>query len=63
MSNTVQHAYDVLKNLAEMDANGDLIFRGSAVDIIQAINELRDAERRLEVLVQDAVTVEYDEDG
>ena len=62
MSNTVQHAYDVLKNLAEMDANGDLIFRGSAVDIIQAINALRDAERRLEILVQNAITVEYDDD-
>lgn len=54
-------AMGTLKNMAEMDSSGDLIFKGKAIEIIQAINEASAAEMRLAKLLQEAITIRYDD--
>ena len=58
------HSYVLkrLKNMAEVDGDGNLTFRGAAVEIIETINIIDDAEEHLRELFQSYMTVEYDND-
>ena len=55
------HSYVLkrLKNMAESDGDGNLTFRGTAVEIIETINIIDDAEEHLRKLFQSYMTVEY----
>ena len=58
-----EFARKMLKNFAEDDPDieGGIIFKGIAVELIEAINELDDAEMKLHRLLHKAVLGKYNE--
>jgi len=52
-------AFDIVKEMAEVDEDGTFYFRGLAVDVIEAIKELDSAESKLSRLLPDAIEQNY----